>query len=106
MNTTLPATCWPVLIRGVDRPYTDCAVTTKCIDVSDVNFNYTPSSATVASASLQVIVKGGSATRASYDGAQFFIPGTTTTPVVTSADLNGDGKVDALGPEYLIEQLG
>jgi peptidoglycan/xylan/chitin deacetylase (PgdA/CDA1 family) len=65
--------------------YIDCAVTTHCTDVADVNFNYTPS-AGAAYASLQVIVKGA-ATQAYYDGAQLFVPGSTTVtpPADTTA---------------------
>ena len=80
-------------LPGVDPKagiaYIDCAVTTKCIDVADVNFTYTPSSASVASASLQVIVKGA-ATQAYYDGAQWFIPGST----LKAGDVNGDGAIN------------
>jgi peptidoglycan/xylan/chitin deacetylase (PgdA/CDA1 family) len=79
--------------------YVDCAVTTKCIDVADVNFNYTPS-AGAAYASLQVIVKGAT-TQAYYDGAQLFIPGNTSTTTGTG-DINGDGKVDALDLSTLL----
>lgn len=86
-----------VKLPGVDpkagMAYTDCAVTTKCIDVADVNFTYTPS-AGAAFAQLQVIVKGA-ATKAYYDGAQMFIPGSTAVaPTAVVADLNGDGKVN------------
>ncbi|HUB93943.1 MAG TPA: polysaccharide deacetylase family protein [Verrucomicrobiae bacterium] len=48
-------------------------------DVGDVDFSYTPSSASVAKASLQVIVKGVGVD-AYYSGAQWFIPGSTSTP--------------------------
>jgi hypothetical protein len=71
--------------------YIDCAVTTKCIDVADVNFNYTPSAGAV-SAQLQIIVKGGSATQAYYDGAQMFATGVVATAKV--GDISGDGLVN------------
>ncbi len=58
------------------------------VNVADINFTYTPSSAAVVSASLQVIVKGVG-TQAYYDGAQWF----NTTPS-KPGDANGDGLVN------------
>ena len=78
------------------------------IDVADIDFSYTPSSASVTSASLQVIVKGAK-TQAYYSGAQWFIPGdtgVTTGPAIIVGDINGDGKVDALDLSILLSNWG
>ena len=66
--------------------------------VEDMNFTYTPSSANVASASLQVIV-GGSGITAYVDSMQWF-PLSTATPVtppppVTPTNLVANGTFDA-----------
>jgi len=66
------------------------------VNVSDINFTYTPSSATVAKAALQVIVKG-SGTQAYYDGAQWLNPDGSTVvvpPTTKAGDANGDGVVN------------
>lgn len=54
------------------------------VNVSDINFTYTPSSANVAKASLQVIVRGNG-TSAYYDGAQWLTDATVTPPSDTTA---------------------
>lgn len=73
------------------------------VQVGDVNFTYTPSSASVASARLQVIAHG-SGTRAYVDNLQWLSPNGATTPppVITPpnpgkvGDVNGDGTINAL----------
>jgi len=86
------------IISTVD-PSAGIAYSATNTDVADIDFSYTPSSADVVSAQLQVIVKGAK-TQAYYSGAQWFIPGDTsgtiTTPPTTTStsDINGDGKVD------------
>ncbi len=65
------------------------------INVSDLNFAYTPTSATVAKARLQVIVHGAN-TAAYYDGAQWLStaevavtpPVDTTPPVVSNVTVS------------------
>jgi peptidoglycan/xylan/chitin deacetylase (PgdA/CDA1 family) len=83
-----------VQLTGVDPKagvgYIDCAVTVKCIDVADVNFTYTPSSATVASARLQVIVKGA-ATQAYFDNSLWYGASATAAKV---GDVNKSGVVN------------
>lgn len=64
--------------------------------VEDMNFAYTPSSAAVASASLQVIVFGTGVT-AYLDNSQWFPVSSTTPPVLTNLVANGafdDGIAD------------
>ena len=72
-------------ISGVD-PAAGMTYAASGVDVGDVDFSYTPSSANVASASLQVIVKGTNV-NAFYSGVQWFIPSSTaiadTTPPTT-----------------------
>ncbi|HEV7454537.1 MAG TPA: polysaccharide deacetylase family protein [Candidatus Saccharimonadales bacterium] len=68
------------------------------IAVKNVNFTYVPTTATVAKARVQVIVKGTGA-KAYVDNIQMFpvsaIGSATTTPPTTLAgDLNNDGKVN------------
>jgi len=94
-------------ISGVD-PSAGMTYSASGINVSDIDFSYTPSSATVASASLQVIVKGANV-QAYYSGAQWFIPGSTgvtTGPAIIVGDINGDGKVDALDLSILLSNWG
>ncbi len=56
--------------------------------IEDMNFAYTPSSAAVASASLQVIVFGTGVT-AYLDNCQWFPVSSTTPPVLTNLVANG-----------------
>jgi peptidoglycan/xylan/chitin deacetylase (PgdA/CDA1 family) len=72
-------------------------------DVADIDFSYTPSSASVTSASLQVIVKG-KGTQAYYSGAQWFIPGSTST--AKPGDVNGDGTVGLADLRVLSKNYG
>jgi peptidoglycan/xylan/chitin deacetylase (PgdA/CDA1 family) len=74
------------------------------VQVGDVNFLYTPTSASVASARLQVIVHGAG-TVAYIDNLQWLSPNGATTPpvdppVVTptpkAGDVNGDNAINAL----------
>jgi peptidoglycan/xylan/chitin deacetylase (PgdA/CDA1 family) len=89
-------------ISSVD-PGAGIAYAASGIDVADIDFSYTPTSTSVTSASLQVIVKGAK-TQAYYSGAQWFIPGDTSTttpppppPTTTlTGDVNGDGLVNGL----------
>jgi peptidoglycan/xylan/chitin deacetylase (PgdA/CDA1 family) len=71
------------------------------VQVGDVNFLYTPSATTVASARLQVIVHGAGASGyldnldwLSPDGVT--IPPVVTPPTVIAGDVNGDGTINAL----------
>lgn len=81
------------------------------INAADIDFSYTPSSASVTSARLQIIVKGA-ATQAYYSGVQWFIPGstsTTTTPppvTATAGDINGDGTVGLADLRILSQNYG
>jgi peptidoglycan/xylan/chitin deacetylase (PgdA/CDA1 family) len=67
--------------------------TANAVQVGDVNFTYTPSSAGVASARLQVIVHG-SGTRAYVDNLEWLSPTATTTPAPKPGDVNNDGFVN------------
>jgi peptidoglycan/xylan/chitin deacetylase (PgdA/CDA1 family) len=88
------------------------------VQVGNVNFTYTPSSTSVASARLQVIASGANLT-AYYDNAQMFpesdagtgAPSNVTgsapvTPVTTSGDLNGDGTVNGLDLSIVLSNWG
>ncbi len=86
---------------SVSRAYNTAA---NAINVSDVSFSYTPSSANVAKAALQVIVRYGENTQAYYDGAQWLwtgeiaglptdvtapaVSGVTATTTATGATIN------------------
>jgi hypothetical protein len=82
------------------------------VEVGNVNFTYTPSSSSVASARLQVVAHGNGLT-AYYDNSQMFseatagsgVPSNTTgavTPITTSGDLNADGTVNAADLSLLL----
>jgi hypothetical protein len=86
------------------------------VEVGYVNFTYTPSSSSVASARLQVVAHGAGLT-AYYDNAQMFPESTAGTgapsnlsstppPVAVIGDLNGDGKVDAADLSILLSNWG
>ena len=81
-----------------DQYHTGIVGTTaaNALQVGNVNFTYTPTSSTVASARLQVIAHGAGLT-AYYDNAQMYPESAvdaTTTPTAIPGDINGDGKVD------------
>ena len=86
------------------------AVSANAIQVGDVDFTYTPSSTSVASARLQVVASGAALT-GYYDNAQMYpesaIGSTTTTPPATVlGDLNGDGTVNAADLSILLSNWG
>ena len=62
--------------------------------VEDMNFSYTPTSANVASASLQVIV-GGAGITAYLDNVQWFPSTITPTPPPAPANLVANGAFDS-----------
>jgi len=78
-------------VSGVD-PNTSRTFSTAAnpINVADTNFIYTPTSATVASASLQVIVRHATSVQAYLDESQWFdtsevsAPTDTTAPVISN----------------------
>ena len=79
------------------------STTANNVQVGDVNFNYTPTSANVAKARIQVIAHGAGL-KAYIDNVQMFpmsaigvtTGGTTTPPATKAGDVNGDGAIDAL----------
>jgi hypothetical protein len=76
------------------------------VQVGDVSFTYTPSTADVASADLQVIAHG-SGTKAYVDNLQWLAPsGTVTPPPSKPGDVNGDGTVDALDLSTVLSNWG
>ena len=62
--------------------------------VEDLNFSYTPSSANVKSASLQIIV-GGTGITAYVDNVQWFPSGITPTPPPAPTNLVANGTFDS-----------
>jgi hypothetical protein len=78
-------------ISGQLKPGISYKAEANAIHVSDVSFEYLPSSATVAKASLQVIVPNDSGIQGYFDGAQWYStseianPADTTAPVITAA---------------------
>ncbi len=67
----------------------------RSVFVERYNFTYTPTSAAVTKARLQVIVTGNSDIQAYYDNAEWFaLSATTPPPVVTPTNLVANGAFD------------
>ena len=96
------------------------STTANNVQVGNVNFDYVPTSSSVALVRLQVIASGAGLT-AYYDNAQMFpesdagsgvpsnLTGSTTTPpptTTTPGDLNGDGTVNILDLSILLTNWG
>lgn len=86
--------------------------TANALQVKNINFLYTPSSANVAKIRMQVIANGAT-TKAFVDNVQMFavgdingklpVPsGVVTPPTGKTGDINGDGAIDALDLSTLL----